>query len=200
MRDAIQAGMADNDQTHSAESAEERHREFEALVEKFEAPLLRYASRILNNSRSCEDVVQTAFIKLFKALDTHTFNDAQMSSWLYRVTHNAAVDYLRKESRRTVLHKKHGDDFVLTRPTMVDPAEREISDAAAEAAQALNALSLRERQIVILKVYEEKTYKEISSITGYTEGNVGYILHHALKKLASEMSKNQQRRPEESHE
>jgi RNA polymerase sigma-70 factor (ECF subfamily) len=191
--------MAENEQSNSADRAEERHMEFEALVEKFEAPLLRYASRILNNSRSCEDVVQTAFIKLHKALGTQAFNEAQMSSWLYRVTHNAAVDYLRKESRRSLLHKRHGDEFVLTRPTLHDPSKQEISDAAAEAAQALKTLSLRERQIVILKVYEEKSYKEISDITGYTEGNVGYILHHALKKLAAEM-KAYQRQAEDSDE
>lgn len=45
-------------------------------------------------------------------------------------------------------------------------------------------LNHREQQLVILKVYEEKSYREISGITGLTVGNVGYILHHAMKKLA----------------
>ena len=49
---------------------------------------------------------------------------------------------------------------------------------------ALRTLSAREQQLVILKVYEEKTYKEISEITGLSAGNVGYILHHAMKKMS----------------
>jgi DNA-directed RNA polymerase specialized sigma24 family protein len=43
--------------------------------------------------------------------------------------------------------------------------------------------------MVILKVYEEKSYKEISEITGLSVSNVGYILHFAMKKLAEELKK-----------
>ena len=44
-------------------------------------------------------------------------------------------------------------------------------------------------QFTKLKVYEEKSYKEIGEITGLSTGNVGYILHHAMKKLAKELRK-----------
>ena len=56
---------------------------------------------------------------------------------------------------------------------------------AENAAEALSRLSVRERQLVVLKVYEEKSYKEIAEITGLTVGNVGFILHTAIKKLAA---------------
>ena len=49
---------------------------------------------------------------------------------------------------------------------------------------------------MILKVYEEKSYREISEITELTEGNVGYILHHAMKKLAK-MLKEEKGKQEE---
>ena len=61
------------------------------------------------------------------------------------------------------------------------------TDAGEQAAVALQTLSLREQQLVILKVYEEKSYREISDITGLTVSNVGYVLHHAMKKLAREL-------------
>ena len=57
-------------------------------------------------------------------------------------------------------------------------------DIADGIAAALKKLSLREQQLVILKVFEQKSYREISEITGLTESNVGYILHHAMKQLA----------------
>ena len=69
---------------------------------------------------------------------------------------------------------------------MSKPSENgEISDRAENAAEALSRLSDRERQLVVLKVYEEKSYKEIAEITGLTVGNVGFILHTAIKKLAA---------------
>ena len=54
-------------------------------------------------------------------------------------------------------------------------------------------MSERERQLVILKVYEEKSYNEISEITGLTSSNVGYILHHAMKTLAAILRKSDNR-------
>ena len=50
-------------------------------------------------------------------------------------------------------------------------------------------MSLREQQLVILKVYEEMSYKEISEITDLTVSNVGYILHHAMRKMADALKK-----------
>ncbi len=164
--------------------------DFDATVAEFEGPLLRYATRLLNNSKAAEDVVQTAFIKLFKAWHTTTFRDAKISSWIYRVTHNAAIDHIRKESRRRNLHQRHTEEHEVTGKRVGGPTTKEISDAAADAAVLLNQLPVRDREVVILKIYEEKSYREISEITGLTESNVGYILHHSLKTLASGL-KNQ---------
>jgi RNA polymerase sigma-70 factor (ECF subfamily) len=157
------------------------------IIAEYEAPLLRYAARILNNSSASQDVVQTTFIKLCH----HWRNDAhatpQLSAWLYRVTHNAAVDYLRKESRRRALLRQHSEERqCLSQPNRDGPG---LSEMAQRAARSLQSLSLRERQIVILKVYEEKSYREISEIAGLSEGNVGYILHHAMKKLAATLKR-----------
>ena len=106
-----------------------------------------------------------------------------MSNWLYRVVHNCAVDHVRKIARRSLLHKRAAAEQDQT----VDPdrgRDFAVSDQASRAAAALQTLDLRERQLVVLKVYEEKSYKEISAITGLSTGNVGYILHHAMRKLA----------------
>ena len=64
-----------------------------------------------------------------------------------------------------------------------------MSADAEQASAALQTLGLREQQLVILQVYEEKSYREISDITGLTVSNVGYILHHAMKKMAAELAK-----------
>jgi RNA polymerase sigma factor (sigma-70 family) len=128
--------------------------------------------------------VQNTFIKMFTSWTDTLAISPQLSSWLYRVAHNEAVDYVRREARRRLLHHRHGEET----PTVVPPDRGRafaISEAAARADAALRTLSLRERQLVVLKVYEELSYKAISAITGLSVGNVGYILHHAMKKLAA---------------
>jgi RNA polymerase sigma factor (sigma-70 family) len=156
---------------------------FDEIVAEYEAALLRYAARIVRNSAAAQDVVQTTFIKLFRFWKDDSKPSPQLSAWLYRVTHNGAVDYLRKETRHSSLLRRHAEEH--------DCLHQEgrsrglVSEQAERAARCLSKISLREQQIVVLKVYEEKSYREISQITGLSEGNVGYILHHAMKKLAA---------------
>ena len=55
---------------------------------------------------------------------------------------------------------------------------------------SLEILDPRSRELIHLKFNEELSYKEISARTGLSIGNVGYILHHALKAIADELAKN----------
>ena len=157
---------------------------FEAVVSAYEGPLLRYVTRVVGGDRdTAQDVVQDAFIRLFRHWRDEFAPSPALSTWLYRVAYNRAVDHFRSQSRHAALLERQADD----QPETVEPDRGEgfrISEAAEKAAAGLKLLSLREQQLVILKVYEEKSYREISEITGLTVGNVGYILHHAMKKLA----------------
>lgn len=174
--------------TGRKQSREEQVASYEALVKAYQAPLLRYASRILCDLSAAQDVVQNAFIKLFKSWKEELEPSPKLLSWMYRVTHNCAVDYLRKESRRKNLHTRVSEE----EEAIILPDRGEafrISEEAAQAVKALHNLSLREQQLVILKIYEGKSYREISEIAELTVSNVGYILHYAMKKMADELKK-----------
>lgn len=171
-----------------SELKEERLRAFEAVVSEYEGPLLRYATRVTRNENTAQDIVQETLIRLLRSWRDELTPSPQLSSWLYRVAHNCAVDHMRKESRRHLLHTRHAEESDLSVAPDRGRGDR-VSDEAARAAAALQTLSLRERQLVILKVYESKSYREISEIAGLSVGNVGYILHHAMKKLAAELKK-----------
>ncbi len=161
----------------------------EAIVAEFETPLLRYATRILNNGAAAQDVVQNTFIKLFRAWEPGMHASPSLKSWLYRVTHNEAVDHIRRESRLQVLHEKQTSD-----PTMVsceDGRNCLMTDAEKhEAVLALvHTLHPREQQVLLLRLEEGLSYKDISRLTGRSEGNVGNLLHHAVRKLSTGLKK-----------
>ena len=155
---------------------------FETIVSEYEGPLLRYAARVTNSVDAAQDVVQVAFLRLFKHWSEELNPSPKISNWLYRVTHNCAVDYIRKESRRSELHKAHAEE----NPKSSRFAFGGYTDRVLK---ALDVLDLREKQLVLLKVFDEKSYKEISEITGLTVTNVGYILHNAMKKMAGRLKK-----------
>jgi RNA polymerase sigma factor (sigma-70 family) len=165
------------------EGALSREDQFAAIVDQYEEALLRYASRIVNNADMAQDVVQCVFIKLYQGWNDDFTPTPQLSAWLYRVAHNSAVDMVRRSARRQRLHEEQAHEAAESSEP-ADMAAGHAADIADLVRRAMEVLDLRERQLVVLKVYEEKSYREMSEITGLGEGNVGYILHHAMKKLA----------------
>ena len=155
---------------------------FERVVSQYEGALLRYAARVTNSSDAAQDVVQVAFLRLYEHWKEELEPSPKMSNWLYRVTHNCAVDHIRRESRRSEMHKAQAKE----RPDSVKFAFGGYTDTVLN---ALVVLDMREKQLVLLKVFEEKSYKEISEITGLTVTNVGYILHNSMKKMAGQLKK-----------
>lgn len=175
----------------------EKLKAFEVVVSAYESALLRYATRLMHHHDSAQNIVQDVFIKLYRCWEHEMSPSPMMSNWLYRVTHNSAVDHMRKEKRLQILHLKQAAETPKTVPPDTGDATA-VSDEAERAVELLAKLSLREQQLVILKVYEDKSYAEISEITGLTVTNVGYILHCAMKKMAADL-KNKDGQDEPGH-
>lgn len=169
-----------------AVSAEVRLSDFPAVMDAMEQPLLRYACRLLRDDERSRDVVQEAFMRLIEHLRRDGCFSGQVRPWLYRVTHNLAMDVLRRAGREVTMDDApEGDDEPHPRELGEMPApDHARRDAGRLAWKFLSYLNERERQVVLLKVEEELSYQEIAEIVQTSAGNVGYILHHALKKLA----------------
>ncbi|NLB69997.1 MAG: RNA polymerase sigma factor [Lentisphaerae bacterium] len=165
-----------------------KHEKFEAVVGNYELQLLTYVSRITGNPSSTEDIVQETFIKLASHWKGELEVGPKVSAWLYKVAHNEAIDFIRREKRRAELHLKHSEDVEQSAFPSEGQGGGQMSAEAVRVVQALEKLSERDRKLVVLKVYEERTYKDIAEMTGLSVSNVGFILHSAIKKLAQHLS------------
>ena len=152
-----------------------------AVLERYERPLLRHAGSVLADPAAAQDVVQECFLRLL-ANGPPVEN---LSAWLHRVTHNLAVDHLRAESRRHRLHAAAAQERVETVPAadegLVRAATQDLVD------RAIQELTPNERAVLHLKLKADKSYREISAITGLSTTNVGYLIHQAVKKVASRL-------------
>lgn len=150
---------------------------------------MSYGLRLTGEIGLAEDVVQEAFMKLHAQFD----QVRAPRRWLYRTVHNAALN-LRRQSARTVsLHQSAESDFSPA-ADLADPApmpdEQIIRwEGIGQVRLSLAALDDRSRELIRLKFTDELSYKDISVRTGLTVGNVGYILHHALKTIGDELAK-----------
>ena len=148
---------------------------FETIVERYRRPLMRYVSRILPPERA-EDVVQQSFVKAYEAMrrDAATL---QLRPWLYRIAHNNALNALRDRGLR---HAELDD--------RLDGVER--PDQALERAQglrelvvAVQALPARQRDAILLRELEGRSYEEIAAALGVTNGAVRQLLNRARHSL-----------------
>ncbi len=154
--------------------------DLEAVIDLHQAALLRYATRVLNNADAAQDVVQEAFIRLHGNWDGVRRRGVPLKGWLFRTTHNAAVDYIRKESRLRFLHERQAKQL--------DLYATDCDDGGCDERQALvlrhmNALKPKEREVLVLRMQEEMSYREIAEVINRSEGYVGTLIHTATKKL-----------------
>jgi len=157
----------------------------EELFSALESPLLAYALRYTGARAPAEDVVQEAFMKLHAQFD----QVEKPRQWLYRTVHNLALNQ-RRAAGKTVSLETAADS---ENPSPSEPADSALPpDAQMLRLEgiglvriSLAALDERSRELVRLKFNDELSYKDIAARTGLTPGNVGFILHHALKTIAS---------------
>jgi RNA polymerase sigma-70 factor (ECF subfamily) len=153
------------------------------MVAEHEKALLRYATRLLNDAAAAEDVVQNVFIKLFRRGPSAIPPPEQIKCWLFRVTHNEAIDHLRREQRLRMLHERHLESQTDERAG-AGCADMSLDEKRELVLQLLGRLRPRERQVLLLRLDSGLSYEEIAAATGRSVGNVGNLLHHAVKNMA----------------
>jgi RNA polymerase sigma factor (sigma-70 family) len=144
-----------------------------------ESPLLRYAHGLVGQRETAQDLVQEAFLKLHAHWDDVT----NPRAWLFRCIRNLSLNHLRDHRRETSIDSAH--DWQSDSP---DPEQTLGRLEAIGTLQLLvSELDPADRELVSLKYHENLKYEQISERTGLSVGNVGYKLHHALKKLADSL-------------
>ena len=165
--------------------------EWETIEQVFaalESPLLAYARRLLGDFAVAEDVVQEAFMKL------HTQFQKVLTPqpWLYRTVHNLAVDHQRRTNKIVLVGDSKDDEMPANDATDSQPMpDEQIArwEGIGLVRLSLQTLDERSHELVRLKFVEDLSYKEISARTGLSVSNVGYLLHHAVKTIAAELSR-----------
>lgn len=164
---------------------------FEALVGRHQGALLRHARVLLGTVGAAEDVVQDVFLKLVQkppvlpreAPDDTGVAGAHLASWLHRVTRNACMDFMRAEARRSRREEEAAPREATTGG--LDAVEARDTHAAVE--RSIEKLPQDQREVLLLRLLNHRSYREIAEITGKKVGTVGWLVSVGLKALATEL-------------
>lgn len=151
---------------------------FAALVERHQAMAYSLALRMTGNPDDAADVTQEAFLNVWRGLGSFQ-GQSSFSTWLYRLTSNACIDFLRRENRRrafsmTVTDEDEEENREAEIPDERWSPERELDrDETHRAIRAgLDSLSPEHREVLVLRELEGLSYQEIAQALELEEGTV----------------------------
>jgi RNA polymerase sigma-70 factor (ECF subfamily) len=147
---------------------------------RHEAPLVRYAYRLLGNHDTARDVVQDCFLRLCR--QDPKMLGAHLRQWLFTVCRNRAMDHLRKDGRMDAL----GETEVAAQTSEPSRHVEELEEHG-RVLDSIGRLPDRQREVLHLKFREGMSYKQIGEICDLSVSNVGWLLHSAIKTLRDQL-------------
>lgn len=163
---------------------------FACLVKKYEAPLRRYSRRLVGYRDDEDDLMQDVFLKCYLNLNDFDQN-LKFSSWIYRITHNHLLDYLKNKSRLEISGEE-AEKFLQQIDSGEDSSNlAKQNEASRLVDKILTQVDAKSREILILRYLEEKSYSEISDILKIPPGTVAARLNRAKVKFKKDLINNQ---------
>jgi len=155
-----EAGKASPGQAWGRTRAVARRRFVDELYRREMPPLRQYVRRVLRGSADADDIVQEAFVRLWRALDVSEIHNPR--AVLFKTARNLALNHIRNDRVRNSDAARAGADDSLNRE--IKTAEEEIiaSEEAAACRVLMDALPLRCREAFVLRVVDELSYKEMA--------------------------------------
>lgn len=167
---------------------------FGDIIERYEDKLKIYVMRISNFSEEdAEEILQEVFIKAWKNLREFD-KSLKFSSWIYRITHNQTISSFRKFKARAEDKKIPLDDMLFD----LASSELAIGDQLHEKERAqvvhsvLDTLPESQKEVIILKYFEDKSYEEIADILKKPMGTVSAMLNRSKKAFKQKIKAMQQ--------
>ena len=169
-----------------------REQAFRELIRRYERPVFSLIFRMVRDRETAEDLAQEAFIKVLNHIDRYR-PEFKLSSWLFKIANNVAIDYLRKRQLPTV--------SIDGSPMAASAAEVEATsfDVTARGESALEEMESRElgsaiekaiarlrpeyRSCIMLRHVEGRSYEEIAATLDLPLGTVKTYIHRARHEL-----------------
>jgi RNA polymerase sigma-70 factor, ECF subfamily len=172
------------------------HGAFEALVQRHRRQVYNFIIKMVGKAEAAEDLFQETFLRVLKNAHTYTPR-AKFTTWCLQIARNLALDYFKREGLRRHASIDAGSPGNEDRnmasllegdaPQSIDILQsQELIDEVREAVQVLPA---NQREALVLRIYHDMPYAEISEVLGSPEGTVKYWVHEAVNTVARHLER-----------
>ncbi len=162
---------------------------FSELVRKYQKRVYYLAYGMTGNREDALDIAQEAFLKAFRSMKGFQ-GGGGFYTWIYRITYNQTIDFMRKEWRKKKLEYQDNQDLtekespIMAVPSASNPgqdmAQKELNRVIMDAVQSLPE---QHRSVILLREIEGLSYDEIAEMLRIRKGTVMSRLHYARQEL-----------------
>ncbi|HIU59156.1 MAG TPA: sigma-70 family RNA polymerase sigma factor [Candidatus Scatosoma pullistercoris] len=148
----------------------------EKIYMEYSDKVLRYVRSKISDPQDAEDVCSAVFLKVQKGLSLYDHAKSSFSTWIYSIARNAVIDFYRRSRETAPLD----EEIACTENGFEDICNDEMLDLLAS---ALESLSPRESDVIVLHYYSGKSLKEIAASMQMSYSNMKLLHQKALSKL-----------------
>jgi len=135
------------------------------------------------HKETAEDLTSQTFFKSLENINKFDESKGTFSSWIYRIARNNVIDFYRQKKEDSGLDDAYG---VWDSDDIEGKTEQKLQ--LAEVKKYLDKLAKNQKEIIIMRLWDQLSYEEISKITGNTEAACKMAFSRAIKKLREEMA------------
>ena len=155
----------------------------EQVYSEYYPKVLQYIQNRSNGHMDAEDIAQNVFVKVFTKWDTFDPEKSSISTWIFNIMRNTLIDHQRSMSYRQ--HEELSEFLADDSDDMLD--QLALEEEQERLADALEALSTEERDLIILHYYSEHTLLQIAELMHKPYGQIKRLHVKALNKLRQQM-------------
>lgn len=150
----------------------------DTVYQQYSRSLYRYALTLTSSVEDAQDAVQEVFTRVSRA--RKRFMDVEnVSAYLYSSTRNAAFTILRSKKRRDALHEAICVDLAV----ICAPNSKQMSATIISIRSAFAELTMEQREVLVLKILDQMTFKEIAETVGSSLNTVAGRYRYGIEKL-----------------
>jgi len=165
---------------------------YDLLVKRYKDPLMNYIYRFVGSRTDAEDILQETFLRLYK--NKHYYREiAKFSTWIYTIAGNLAKTELRKRKRRHFFsinnYMSTDKDYELPDKNITPDKYADSTITDVEIQKAIEKLSPKFRQVILLRDIQGFSYEEIANIVNIPLGTVKSRVNRARLRLQQDLKK-----------
>lgn len=167
---------------------------FDVLVKRYESKVYSYIYYAVKNQELAEDLFQDVFVKVVVRLRSGKYQETgKFYAWLMRVAHNLVIDHYRKTSDEKLISNDDSEQDIFNDPSLAVNENREeemINEQTVnDIRQLIAQLPENQRQVLLMRYYEDMSFKEIAKLTNCSINTALGRMRYALLNL-KKISKN----------